>query len=234
MNIQLTERDREQIKHQNSHNWDGVTKASTLTYGWATSRVALAEASRQSKWQDVLTLLDQGCEVNDYQLCTPEWNTALHWAAENGAPAEIAERLVDSGAWRSLPNAIGKRPYDIATARGYQHLLGVLKPAFVQSVPDSDLQNIQHYFHEILRSWQDLITQHGLRLPELTVLRELVQPKMSFVISGMYGSYIYWLNLEAQEPILIVESNCRVVGGPVPRWECSPTGSKRVSSTRNQ
>ncbi len=170
MNTQLTERDRQQIKHQNSHDWDGVTKESTLTYGWATSRIALAEASRQSRWQDVLALLDQGCHVNDYQLSIPEWNTALHWAAENGAPAEIAERLIDCGAWRSLPNARGRRPVDIATAHGHHHLRGVLEPVFVQSVPDSDLQGIQLHFHEILGTWQDLIMEHGLRLPELTVL----------------------------------------------------------------
>lgn len=230
----LTELERQQLLHMFRNDWNAVTLETTLKYGWGQNQIAFAQAAKACQWQEVLAMLETGAgNPNSYQLDQPGFNTALHYAAADGAPREVIEKLIEWGGWRTLPNAQGKRPLDLAIEHGHQHLLGMLLPQLLHDVEWQRLQLIQFFFHRFLGE-SELVSQHHLRLPELSVLLELPTPKMWFPVPGQYGNCIYWLDMQREQPVLITESTCRIVGGPVPRREISEFGVKPLPSVRNQ
>lgn len=217
------------MKYNNSHQWDGVTRAATLKYGWSEQRVAFARMAAQFRWKEIERLLDCYANPNDYQLDASHWNNALHWAAIGGAPLRTVEKLLASGAWRSLPNRQGLCAFELAKRNGHKKLLGLLEPEFPNQVTLEERTGIQKHItkHFADNSW---VIEHDLRIPEISVLFELEEPKLHFPIPGRYGNENMHLSKEHSVPTVIVESYCRVVGGPVPRWECTPTEFKRVPS----
>ena len=54
--------------------------------------------------------------------------TPLHQAAYGGAPAAAVRTLIELGAWRTLQNALGERPVDIAEKRRRDALIETLTP----------------------------------------------------------------------------------------------------------
>jgi hypothetical protein len=137
--------------------------------------------------------------------------------------------LIELGAWRTLHNARGERPVDVAERQGHHHLREVLEPVLKHRVPHGVLLRIQSHFHEVIRGRIDReLPHHGLRLPELEPLLELDRPQMWFPVPGMYGGFSFRLVTSADEAKLISESWCRVVGGSGQRHEITSEGSRLV------
>jgi len=210
--------------------WDGIIKAGILKDNIATARSALADAAIETNWPRVFELISEhrdfvnSCRPGDESLCGP-----LHIAALNGANVEVVQRLIELGAWRTLQNANGKRPVDVAKRQGHQHLREVLEPVLKHNVPQGVLMKIQTQFHEVIRGRIDrILPDLGLRLPELEPLLELNNPKMWFPVPGMYGGFSYRLESTGVEAKLISESWCRVVGGSGQRHEITSEGCRLV------
>jgi hypothetical protein len=137
--------------------------------------------------------------------------------------------LVDLGAWRTLQNARGERPVDLAERFGHSHLKDVLTPIFKRHVPADVLRKVQMHFHATIRGRiEPLKLGGGLRLPELAPLLEFEGSNFWFAVPGMYGGFSYWLENEGVDAKLVSESWCRVVGGSGQRHEVTSFGSRLV------
>jgi hypothetical protein len=89
--------------------------------------------------------------------------------------------------------------------------------------------NIQKNFHEVIRGRANqLVVEHGLRLPGLEPILEFKQSACWFAVPGMYGGFAYWLEDEGQDAKLITESWCRIEGGSGQRHEITESGSTLV------
>ncbi|MBW4490330.1 MAG: hypothetical protein KME12_21330 [Trichocoleus desertorum ATA4-8-CV12] len=73
-----------------------------------------------------------------------------------------------------------------------------------------------------------MVQKSGLRLPELEPMLEIEEPKMWFLVPGMYGGFSYWFDGEGKNAKLISESWCRVVGGSDQRHEITSEEGKLV------
>ena len=210
--------------------WDGITRPETLHEEAAQIRHALADAAKSYNWPRVFDLLSEHKElVNTTRPGGSSLYAPLHQAAHGGAPVEVAQRLIGMLAWRTLQNARGERPVDVAERRGHRHLLGVLAPEHKHLVPVGVLLKIQSHFHAVIRGRIDRqLPDHGLRLPELEPLLELDRPHMWFPVPGMYGGFSYRLESAGVEAKLVSESWCRVVGGSGQRHEITSEGSRLV------
>lgn len=210
--------------------WDGVTRSETLDEVAAQTRHALADAAKSDDWPRVFELIaEHDGLVNDTRPGGSSLYAPLHQAAHGGAPVEVARRLIDMLAWRTLQNVRGERPVDVADRRGHRHLLGVLAPEPKHHVPLGVLLKVQAHFHAVIRGRADREVQaHTLRLPELEPLLELERPHMWFPVPGMYGGFSYRLEVAGVHAKLVAESWCRVVGGSGQRHEITSAGSRLV------
>ena len=210
--------------------WDGITQAETLHEDAVRTRHALADAAKRYEWPRVFEILTGKPElVNTTRPGGSSLYAPLHQAAHGGAPVEVVQRLIGMFAWRTLQNARGERPVDVAEREGHRHLLGVLAPEHKHKVPLGVLLKLQAQFHAVIRGRAEReVDKHRLRLPELEPLLELDEPNMWFPVPGMYGGFSYRLELAASGPKLISESWCRVVEGSGQMHEITPTGSRLV------
>lgn len=210
--------------------WDGIAQAELLNEEGQQLRNALADAAKGYNWPRVFEILRQQPEwVNACRPGSTPLYAPLHQAAHGGAPIEIAEQLIAIGAWRTLQNARGERPVDVAERTGHNNLLHLLEPEYGHRVPLGVLHKIQSYFHEVILGRIEREFQiKNIRLPELEPLLELDQPKMWFPVPGMYGGFSYWLDSCGVEAKLISESWCRVAGGSGQRHEITSAGSRLV------
>lgn len=211
-------------------DWDGITQLDFLNDKAAHERIALADAAKTYDWPTVFELLSrhQGW-VNSARPGGKSLFSPLHQVAHAGAPPEIARRLLQLGAFRTLQNAQGERPVDVAENWGHHHLRELLTPVLKHQVPPDVLLRIQSHFHDVIRGRIDLaLPNHGLRLPQLAPLLELDQPDMWFPVPGMYGGFSYRLVSSGVDAKLVAESWCRVVGGSGQRHEITSAGSKLV------
>jgi hypothetical protein len=211
--------------------WDGVTRLESLTEDAAAIRQQLADSAKLYNWDAVLALLArQGDLINCTRLGGRSLYTVLHQAAHGGAPADVVEKLLALGAWRTLRNAERERPVDIAQRREQAQLVPLLEPVLQRDIPSDVLQSIQQHFHAVIRERaEQLVREHELRLPELEPLLEMSEPKMWFSVPGMYGGFHYWLDLIAGDAVLVAESWCRVVGGSGQRHLISRYGSLLIA-----
>lgn len=210
--------------------WDGITRTEALNESAAHIRHALADAAKRYNWPRVFAILSEQRDlVNSSRPDGLSLYAPLHQAAHCGAPLEIVQRLIVMHAWRSLRNANGERPVDVAERRGHRHLLEALTPDFKHHVPRGVLQDIQANFHAVIRGRaEQLVQDNGLRLPELEPLLELERPQMWFPVPGMYGGFCYQLDAAGVEAKLVTESWCRVADGSGQRHEITSAGSKLV------
>ena len=210
--------------------WDGITKSEALRDDEVVVRHALADAAKQYNWKKTLEILNERPDL--INVTRPDGRalyTPLHQAAHGNAPAEVAQQMVDIGAWRTLRNADDERAVDIAKRKGYQHLVQLLEPVYKTHISHAALQKIQLHFHEvILGRAGDLVQKFSLRLPDLEPLLELEQPRMWFPVPGMYGGFSYLLDGEGKNAKLISESWCRVVSGSGQRHEITSKEVKLV------
>jgi hypothetical protein len=127
--------------------WDGITRAETLNEWAANARSALADAARAYNWPRVFELVSEHREfINSCRPSGESLFAPLHQAAHAGAPVEVVHRLIEMGAWRTLQNARGERPVDVAERKAHHHLREVLEPVLKHRVPLGVLLKIQAHF----------------------------------------------------------------------------------------
>lgn len=208
-------------------SWEGATKSSTLKPAYVAERAAVIAAAAAGRWAELLLLCDGGqALVNGWRLDDPTWDAPLHHAARGHAPLDVVMTLIERGAWRTLPNAAGERPVDIALAAGYDALARALEPAYHHILPDDALAAMQAHLHAlVMERAGELVTGEALRLPELSVLLELERPQLWFPVPGMYGGF----NLCLDGETLIVESWSRVVDGSGQRHQIIAEGCTLVA-----
>lgn len=211
--------------------WDGLTRASSLGDEAIQVRSALADAARAFDWPRVFDVLSENPKyINSSRLDGKSRFAPLHQVAYAGAPLSVVDRLIEMGAWRTLQNARGERPVDVAERMRHEELREVLEPSLRRRVPIGVLLKIQTHFHTVIRSRaEDLVTEQALRLPELEPLLELEHPRMWFPVPGMYGGFGYSLERDGVEAQLVTESWCRVAEGSGQRYEITSEGSRLVA-----
>jgi hypothetical protein len=212
--------------------WDGQTRFESLGDDAVRLRQRLAAAAKDYDWPRVLAILSEHPElINVTRPGGSSLYAPLHQAAHGGAPVEIAQRLISLGAWRTLQNARGERPVDIAERRGNSHLLGILAPDLKRRVPLGILLKMQAHFHAVIRGRAEAeVREHQLRLPELEPLLEFDDLRVWFAVPGMAGGFSYRLETEGVGAKLVSESWCRVVLGSAERHEITPAGSRLVDT----
>lgn len=171
----------------------------------------LADAAKTGAWDTVFDLLEGsfGLGPNQWRVAGSSWFTPLHQAAWHGAPTDVVDRLIALGAWRSLRDSAGRRPVDIARARGHRHL--------VDSLFTPDLGPRQRQKYEVWdRHLDQLVVERTETLEPVRYRRvstEVVESEeldsLWFPYPGMYGGF----SVSVYKNRLFVESWCRVVGG---------------------
>jgi len=210
--------------------WDGITLSREVTGYPENRRAELADAARGCNWSRLLDVVSNHPElVNSWRLGDPSWFAPLHHAANGGAPVDVVRQLLALGAWRTLQNARGERPVDVAGRTGHHSLREALDPVYRDSVPIGVLLKIQSHFHEVIRGRvDDLVEKYALRLPELEPLLEIEHSRVRFGVPGMYGAFAYGFESFGVEARLVAESWCRIVGGSGQRHEITSAGSRLV------
>ena len=187
-------------------------------------RDRIADAARDGDWHTLFRELDASSFhnwVNSTRLGGHSGYAPLHQAAWHGASSETVEGLLSRGAWRTLRTTRGKRPVDIATARGHDHLTVLLRPVALHPLPADVLAALERRLHPLLAEVSMGLTERQrMRLPQVEVLTELPGGQLWFPVPGMYGGAN--IRLETAEPALIVESWCRVVDGSGLRHRITP------------
>lgn len=155
----------------------------------------------------------------------------LHFAAHLGAPLEVVERMLEMGAWRTLQNAQGERPVDVARKCSHTHLLAVLEPQYKRQVPLGVLLKIQEHLHAAIRKWDNLgprIDKYGLRLPQLEPMLEVDSVQFRFEVFWWAGGFNYELVAEGVKAKLICFGASRVSGGTEGKIEVTSAGVKSL------
>jgi hypothetical protein len=215
-----------------SATWDGIVSSEMLNENDVRVRHSLADAAKRYDWPCVLLAIlgSRQTLVNTTRPDGSSLYAPLHQAAHGGAPVDVVLKLVKLGAWRTLQNQRGERPLDVATKKGHSHLEEVLTPVMKRNVPLGVLLKMQFHFHAVIRERaRNLVTDQGLRLPELEPLLEFDMLKVWFPVPGMYGGFEYHLEQDGVEAKLITESWSRVVEGAGQRHEITSAGSKLLA-----
>lgn len=210
--------------------WDGITAADVLSDTQAKLRHELADAGKRYDWPQMLAVLRQHRDlVNTTRPGGASLFAPLHQAAHGGAPPAVIEELIQLGAWRTLQNARGERPLDVAERRGHREVMALLQPVLQRRVPLGVLLKMQSHFHAvILGRAAEQVQRAQLRLPELEPLLEFEAQDVWFAVPGMYGGFSFHLRSDGVEAVLVSSSWCRVVGGSGQRHEITPVGSRLV------
>jgi len=220
--------------------WYGRTQDGEGPFKLADWVRPLWELARQGQWEKVFETFEQGREAEAAQSW-PYLNAAcpfhdyhysfLHFAAHQGAPSDVVQRMLDLGAWRSLQNALGERPLDVARKHDHAHLLAALEPRYQRHVPLGVLMKMQEHLHAAMRRWDNLgpkLDQHALRLPQLEPMLEVGQAEFRFDVFFWAGGFNYELVQEGIEAKLVCFGASRVSGGTEGKIEVTPSGVKGV------
>jgi hypothetical protein len=197
--------------HPRTADWPGVTDPGALKDEVVTASHRLADAAKVGDWASVLALLGSSPWLgpNHWRITGSSWFTPLHQAAWHGAPVDVVDRLVELGGWRSLRDAGGDRPVDIAAARGHDHLLDALAAPAVSRQQRTRYDAWDRHLDALVRERTSGLppVTHRPVATEVVVLDEL--DSLWFAYPGMYGGF----SLTVHRGRLHVESWCRVVGG---------------------
>jgi hypothetical protein len=213
--------------------WNGVTREEDVAPELLGVRQQLAEAAYRYDWPRVFSILSEHREFVNFARPrptgeAPSFYAPLHQAANGGAKVDEVQRLLGMGAWRTLQNARGERPVDVAAKRGHQHLLSILEPQYKQKVPLGVLGKIQGHFHAVIRKRTGrFVEEHALRLPELEPLLEMGRPALWFPLPGG-GGFRFWLEKPGVEAKLCSEHWTRDARDPGQRHEITSAGAKQV------
>lgn len=186
-------------------HWYGHDSPDDLADWLLKSNGRLLDAARDGRWADALSQIDAGdpqeaaTRVNCWRLGGKSWFTPLHQAAWHGAPVPVVEELLGRGAWKTLRAADGRRPVDIASERGHDHLVELLEPTFSKVSPlngRADAMNSQlaALVERVAGAYLDPLPV--LRPVDVTQLHEDAGPdRIWFPVGGMYGGFSLSLHL---------------------------------------
>jgi hypothetical protein len=146
--------------------WNGATLRSSHDSSVVQARDEIADHAREGRWRELLERLSVNPRMtNAWRLGGKTWFTPLHQAAYLDAPLKVIDRLLGLGAWRTLRNAAGERPLDVATQRGHDHLRPILTPVQLEPVSDEALDAIQRAFHDVIQARAGrLVSKHHLQV----------------------------------------------------------------------
>jgi hypothetical protein len=191
--------------------WEGNTRTESFSEDELPWRDRLAKAAKYANWGIVLDIVSRfpkfvnACRPGGIRFYAP-----LHQVAFNGAPIEVAEQLIKLGAWRTLRNAKGNRPVDVAKWKNRTELLSILEPALLRQVPPKVLEAIRNHFHSLIRTRVGaLVEEHDLRLPQLEPLLEVEPPRMFFWVPDFAGCFGYELVVSGNKARLVSVSSGR-------------------------
>lgn len=194
-----------------SIGWPGVIDPELLKASYVANINRLADAAKAGNWAEVFTVLDSEplLNPNQWRISGKSWFTPLHQAAWLGASAEVVEQLIRRGGWRSLRNANGERPVDIAQKQGHHHLL---EPLTVREPGEQELQKFaawDRHLTELIAERTRTLDPVKFRPVATEVIALEPLESLWFAYPGMYGGF----SLSIHRGRLCVESWSRVVGG---------------------
>lgn len=213
-----------------SVDWPGVVGAGQMLPEAAATRRMFIRMADAGDWAGVTDMLRADADlVHAISPEDGERSTVLHLAARNAADLDVIAAILRAGAWRSLRDARGRRPVDIARTRRIETLLAALQPALRHDVPRAHSRALERGFRAVIlgRLKEGRLSPNGLRLPQIEPMLE-TKANFWFAVPGMYGGFHYWLKGAKAAPILVSESWCRVVGGSGQRHEITADGSRLV------
>lgn len=191
--------------------WNGALDPETWKPAFVDDSHALADAARAGDWDAVFALLDaaRSATANTWRIGGTSGFTPLHQAAWHGASTGVVERLVALGGWRSLPDAEGALPADIAEARGHGHLRDALAVPGITAPARRRWDAWNTHVDALVRERTRTLGEVAYR-PVPTEIIELENIELlSFPFPGMYGGF----SMSVHRGRLHVESWSRVVGG---------------------
>lgn len=231
-------------------DWLGEFRPQDFVDSYVQRNAEIANAAEHSDWGRVLEMLQPedddpypmfSVDVNRPRLGDPSWLSPLHLAARGGAPVSVVERLIELGAWRTLRNARGERPVDVAMRAGHAQLVTPLTPVLKRQVRPDALLKMQGHFHELIHEFfsgfttdddetDDIVREENLRLPELDPLLEFDEIAMFLQIAGYYGGFRYWLEGGGVDAALRVDLQSRVISGSGESYEITPGGTRMLDA----
>jgi hypothetical protein len=200
------------VSEGNSRNaeWPGVADRTAFNQAVVDAGDRLADAARAGAWDSVFAVLGENwVGPNHWRTGGQSLYAPLHQAAWHGAPLDVVVRLLDAGAWRSLREAAGKRPVDIARERGHLHLLDVLAIADPSERELAKYSTWDQHLHALIGERTRSLDPVPYRdVPTELVAIEDIRP-LWFPYPQMYGGF----SISVYQGRLFVESWCRVAEG---------------------
>lgn len=178
----------------------------------------VADLGAQCKWDELLNYLNkEKGMINMSRLSSkgespPSLFTPLHYAADGKAPKQTFEALLEMGSSKCLKTSEGETAYDIGKRKGLD--LAILE---LLKIPEEVVQNklqiqaMEASLHAVINGRVgELVTKHGLQLPQLDTLYEVYKYKVFyFDIVGWHGGF----RVYEHEKGIQVDSFCRIWGG---------------------
>lgn len=201
--------------------WLGVLDPSLWSESFVADGHRLADAAKAGDWTTVLEMLrtDPHLGVNRWRPGSPKWFTVLHQAAWHGAPASVVSDLLDQGALRSLRDAKGRTPQDVAADRGHADALGEMLAPPLSPLDDGRIAILDQRLADVIdgriregqldRGYSGGELRSALRYPPVGVMHEAPGRSVWFAVPGMYGGFL----ISLRQGYLESSSWCRVVGG---------------------
>lgn len=191
--------------------WPGVIDTTQLSGTHVAAVNRMSDAAKSGTWGEVVEIINSSSWIsaNQWRIEGRSWFAPLHQAAWHGAPVEVASRLIELGGWRSLRDAEGKRPIDIAEERGHTHLREVLAVAVPTPVEQLRYAAWDQHLSELIASRTQLMDPVAIRPVQTEVIVAENLDLLSFLYPGMYGGF----TMSVHRLRLFVESSSRVAGG---------------------
>ncbi|MBY0287301.1 MAG: ankyrin repeat domain-containing protein [Mycobacteriaceae bacterium] len=196
--------------------WQGLLDPKFLPTNLVSAGNHLADAAKQGDWPKVFMALEDQQSLRPYQwrLGGKSWFTVLHQAAWHGASENVVDKLIKRGGIRSLRDAKGRIPFDVAQERGHHHLLKRLKPPPPPLSPyhlqelDMGLADLVYgslcpmsaHNHKVTKpssSWREM-----LRYPPVEIMGEFRRQQLCFKMIGNDAVVRVTLNLGFLEVIM--------------------------------
>lgn len=99
--------------------WPGFLDRADITDSQFQEGSYLDDCAKVGNWKKVLEILNPGnhlVNINQWRPASNSQSTVLHRAAENGAPIDVMNALIQRGAFRALRDGNGVNAYQIAEA----------------------------------------------------------------------------------------------------------------------